>query len=259
MNAKEQLSEFRSKGYCLVKGVYPASLMEEVKAEFYENEQAFLRVQEQQGIADQVVDATHHTLVLCRKMLQLLERNKVSCFLDEFFSPKRYILNTMGLSKIRPGGKVYTQKIHRDVRTFQGATELWVNTLIMLDESTTDNGATWIMEGSEQLPEKPSDEDFWANAIQVEGSPGDVLIFHGGVWHCAGQNRTEKTRHIITPFYSAPFIKQQLDYPRAFGPDFGESCSDYLKQLLGYNALVPSSLTEFYQPDDQRFYKSDQG
>ena len=259
MDVQSKLREFRTKGYCLFREVYPASLMEDVKEEFYLMEPSFLRIQEQQGISDKVVDATHHTLVLCRRMLALLEKNKVTPFLEEFFSPKKYILNTMGLSKIRPNGSVYTQNIHRDVRTFQGATELWINTLIMLDESTADNGATWIMEGSEKLPEKPSEEEFWDKAIQVEGSPGDVLMFHGGVWHCAGENRTSRTRHIITPFYSAPFIKQQLDYPRAFGPDFGESCSPHLKQILGYNALVPSSLMEFYQSDQNRYYKSDQG
>ena len=259
MDAKKTLKEFREKGFCLIENVYPESLINEVKEEYYLMEPAFLRVQEEQGVADKVADATHHTLVLCRTMLKLLERNKVTPFLEQFFAPKKYILNTMGLSKIRPNGKVYTQNIHRDVRTFQGATELWINTLIMLDESTADNGATWIMEGSEKLSEKPSDDEFWSKAKQVEGKAGDVLIFHGGVWHCAGQNKTKHTRHIITPFYSAPFIKQQLDYPRAFGADFSKSCSPHLKQLLGYNALVPSCLTEFYQTDKKRFYKSDQG
>ena len=44
----------------------------------------------------------------------------------------------------------------------------------MLDESTADNGATWIMEGSEKLSEKPSDDEFWSKAKQVEGKAGDV-------------------------------------------------------------------------------------
>lgn len=259
MDVQKKVKEFHTKGYCLIEGVYPPSLMEDVKEEFYQMEPSFVCIQQEQGISDKVIDATHHTLVLCRTMLKLLEKNKVTSFLEEFFAPKKYILNTMGLSKIRPNGSVYTQNIHRDVRTFQGATELWVNTLIMLDESTPDNGATWIMEGSEKLAKKPSDEEFWEKAVQVVGSPGDVLIFHGGVWHCAGQNSTDNTRHIITPFYSAPFIKQQLDYPRAFGLDFAETCSPHLKQLLGYNALVPSSLYEFYQTDQKRYYKSDQG
>ena len=66
----------------------------------------------------------------------------------------------MGLSKIEPGGSVYTQKIHRDVRSFPGSTDLWINTLIMLDDSTSNNGATWIYKKSHKIANKPTDKNF---------------------------------------------------------------------------------------------------
>ena len=54
-------------------------------------------------------------------------------------------------------------------------------------------------------------------------------------------------------------MKQQLDYPRAVGYDNIDSLPEKLKQIVGYNARVPASLEEWYQPPDKRFYKKDQG
>jgi len=255
---RKVLEALNEKGWALVPEVYSKSSVATIIEEFYQYEKIFLDIQEKSGIADKVIDTTHHTPILCRKMLSILESNKVSPILDAFFDGK-YILNTMGLSKIKPNGKLYTQDIHRDVRSFHGAEKLWMNTLVMLDDSTLDNGATWVLEGSEHSVEKPGKDYFFEHAKRVEGKAGDVMLFNGHLWHCAGENSTDKTRHIITPFYTKAFIKQQFDYPRAFGPDFGNICSSHLKQVLGYNALTPTTLDEFYQKDEDRFYKSDQG
>jgi ectoine hydroxylase-related dioxygenase (phytanoyl-CoA dioxygenase family) len=63
----------------------------------------------------------------------------------------------------------------------------------------------------------------------------------------------------LTLGFTRPFMKQQLDYPRALGYDRSETLSPALRQLLGYNARVPVSLDEWYQPPDRRLYKRDQG
>lgn len=252
------ISQLQEKGWTLVQGVYDQSLMDAVKDEFYQFEDQFKTVQARKGLAEATENATHHTVVVCRKMLDLLEWTPVHDIVERFLDGK-YILNTMGLSRIPPGGNVYTQNIHRDVRTFTGETNLWVNTLIMLDDSTPENGATLMLEGSQRDAKKPEPRDFAERAVVAEGCKGDVLVFDGNIWHSAGRNRTDKPRHIITPIYSRPFIKQQLDYPRAFGPDFGRTLSPHLRQVLGYNALTPVTLEEFYQQPEDRFYKSDQG
>jgi len=54
-------------------------------------------------------------------------------------------------------------------------------------------------------------------------------------------------------------MKQQLDYPRALGYARCEALSPALRQVLGYNARVPASLDEWYQPPDKRLYKREQG
>jgi ectoine hydroxylase-related dioxygenase (phytanoyl-CoA dioxygenase family) len=165
----------------------------------------------------------------------------------------------MGASFVEPGAPIYTHKIHRDLRSFSGDCRLQINTLIMLDDSTEENGATWMASGSHRADAAPSRETFFKTAERATGRAGDVLVFDGNLWHCAGENASAKPRCIITPIFSRPFVKQALDYPAAFGPDFGDLVSEDLRQLLGYNALTPTSLREFYQPVEKRFYKSDQG
>jgi ectoine hydroxylase-related dioxygenase (phytanoyl-CoA dioxygenase family) len=53
-------------------------------------------------------------------------------------------------------------------------------------------------------------------------------------------------------------MKQLLDYPRAIGYNKMNEFNLELQQLLGYHSRVPSSLDEWYQPEEKRFYKKDQ-
>lgn len=252
------VQDLEERGWTHVPAVYRPELCQRIKDSFARAEPEFLRLQAKKGISHLVEHATHHTLVLCREMLDLLEKTDVNDVVEAWFGGK-YILSTMGLSYLPPEGRVYTQRIHRDQRSFSGNARMWLNTLVMLDDSTEDNGATWMLEGSQDRAERPEEEYFYAHAVRALGKAGDVLLFDGNIWHAAGTNTTSETRHIITPIYCRPFIKQQLDYPRAFGYDFGRTLSPHLQQVLGYRALVPATLDEFYQKDEDRFYQSDQG
>lgn len=53
-------------------------------------------------------------------------------------------------------------------------------------------------------------------------------------------------------------MKQLLDYPRALGYNEINKFNPKLQQLLGYYSRVPSSLNEWYQPEEKRFYKKNQ-
>ena len=60
-------------------------------------------------------------------MLEFLEPSTMAQILEKYFEGK-HILNTMGLSVPIADKTVYTQNIHRDVRTFTGSSKLWLNT-----------------------------------------------------------------------------------------------------------------------------------
>jgi ectoine hydroxylase-related dioxygenase (phytanoyl-CoA dioxygenase family) len=53
-------------------------------------------------------------------------------------------------------------------------------------------------------------------------------------------------------------MKQQLDYPRAVGYDELEKMSSRLQQLIGFFSRTPSTLDEWYQKPENRFYRPGQ-
>jgi len=153
----------------------------------------------------------------------------------------------------------YVGSIHRDLRTFSGDLRLMAQLLVMIDEFTEENGATYLLGGSHRLLEKPSDEVFFKGAARAVGPAGSIVMFNSNLWHAAGINRSDRPRRALTLAFTRPFMKQQLDYPRALGYARREALSPTLRQLLGYNARVPASLDEWYQPPDKRLYKREQG
>jgi len=245
-------------GWCHIPNAYSEEIIDQVNSELANLDQIYVPIQKEAGIYTESVNAYHHTIMVCPSMLKLLDPNPIHELLSAYFNGK-YILNTMGASIINPNSNIYTQKIHRDIRSHTNGLNILTNTLIMLDDSTEENGATWMFSGSHTRPDQPNSEEFYNKSVRAVGKRGDVLIFDGNIWHAAGENKSKQVRRILTPIYTKPFMKQQLDYPRAFGYDFARTISTELRQTLGYNSLVPTRLDEFYQPTDKRFYKSDQG
>jgi ectoine hydroxylase-related dioxygenase (phytanoyl-CoA dioxygenase family) len=153
----------------------------------------------------------------------------------------------------------YVGRIHRDLRSFSGPVNLMGQLLVMLDDFTEENGATYLLSGSHRLSEKPPDDLFFRDAVRAVAPAGSIVAFNSNLWHAAGVNRTLRPRRALTLVFTRPFIKQQFDYPRALGDDRAASFSPVLRQLLGYNARVPASLDEWYQVPEKRLYKRDQG
>ena len=128
----------------------------------------------------------------------------------------------------------------------------------MVDDFTKKNGGTYILPYSHLFEDKPTEEFFFENAIQIEGKPGDLLIFDSNVWHSSAPNTTNKGRRGIPITISRSFLKPLLDYPRAIGYNRMNEFNNNLQQFLGYHSRVPASLEEWNQPEENRFYKKDQ-
>jgi len=210
------------------------------------------------GVGQGTDGTVHHLPCAGGAFLELLERNPCQVLLEQYFQGP-FILNTYGGVLNLPHDTSYVGRVHRDQRTFSGALHLMVQLLVMLDDFTEENGATYLLTGSHRSAEKPPDEAFFRDADRAVGPAGSIVVFDSNLWHAAGVNRSGQPRRALTLAFTRPFIKQQLDYPRSLGYDRGESYSPALRQLLGYNARVPASLDEWYQPPDNRLYKRDQG
>lgn len=216
-------------------------------------------IQVKNGVAADADRTVHHLVGLKPSFLDYIDASApMAPYLEHYFQG-RCILNSFGGAINTRGHTSYAQRIHRDIRSYSGDMPLLLNTLVMLDDFTTDNGATYMLTGSHKRAEKPNDAAFYAAAERTVGPAGSVLVFNSNVWHAGGDNTTDRARRSVTPMYCKPFIKQQYDYPRAVGYDRGDELAPHTRQILGYNARVPASLDEWYQPPEHRMYKGDQG
>jgi ectoine hydroxylase-related dioxygenase (phytanoyl-CoA dioxygenase family) len=211
---------------------------------------------------DEVTDGTiHHLLAhnepIYLELLRIFCDSEIYSFVKEFFHGN-FILNSYGGLKNIPSKPSYVTNIHRDIRFFSGDFPLMLNLLIMLDDFTLENGATYLLAGSHKKDKRPDINEFYEKSDRAIGKKGNILFFNSNLWHAAGINNSPNERRAITITFSKPFMKQQFDYCRAIGYESIESMSIELQQIIGYFSRTPSSLHEWYQKPENRFYRPDQ-
>ena len=254
MNTPENYRhQLEAKGYCH----FPNSLSQELVNR--------LRLQ-----IDKVIDEDierQHT----RGQYSYLAQNKGDCFVELLeLSPLQghidsilgdtCIIHSYNMIRIAPNIENSIQNnIHRDSPRFCRPYLLSFQILYLIDDFTIENGATYLLAGSHKTESKPTDEDFYAEADRMIGKAGDAVVFDSTVWHAGGHNETTKHRRGITVVYTRPFMKQQIDLPRATNPEVIGQLSTRGKRLLGFDARVPASIEEFMLPAGQRLYKPNQG
>jgi hypothetical protein len=257
-NAKEALAILDLYGWVLIPEILEEKvkncLANAIKRAYTVNR----KIQVANGVSQGNDGSVHHLPLIDEVFIEFLENHFCNEILEEFFGGP-YILNTFGGVLNLPNNLSYVGAIHRDQRTFSGELPLMGQLLVMLDDFTLDNGATYFLDGSHRMPEKPEEQNFFATASRAVGRAGSIVLFNSNIWHAAGVNYSDTPRRALTLAFSKPFIKQQLDYPRALGYERASKLSPNLLQMLGYNSRVPTSLDEWYQPLELRFYKRNQG
>ncbi|MFU8817380.1 MAG: phytanoyl-CoA dioxygenase family protein [Pseudomonadales bacterium] len=221
--------------------------------------QACREIQIRNGVADGTAGTSHHLVVFEGAFLEFLEDLPLYPYLCAYFDGGPFILNSFGgVSNFRADSSSYVGKVHRDIRSWSGDLHLMMNMLVMLDDFTPENGATWLMPQSHRLAAQPADDEFFAVAEQAVAPRGSIVLFNSNLWHAAGKNTTPCTRRGLTPMFTKPFYKPQFDYCRFFG-DRVTGFSPLVQQLLGYHARVPADLDEWYRKPESRMYRPDQG
>lgn len=215
-------------------------------------------IQKINGISQNMEGTLHHLIESDNFALKFLDR--LYCHEEmKAFLGGNYIVNAFGGVMNSKDNRPYVQNIHRDVRSFMDADKTMVQMMVLLDDFTIENGATYMLSGSHQIADKPDDNYFYENADRALAKKGSIILFDSNLWHAAGKNTTGGNRRVLTISYTKPQFKQQFDYPRFLGYEFGESLSDGLRQILGYKSRIPATLDEYYQPLNKRMYQPDQG
>lgn len=237
-----------TEGYVVIPAFIHSSLLDNLRHDLSIAYDKCREIQVKNGV--NMEGSAHHIVGMGASFFSYLERfEEIDDRLKGYFGGK-YIINTFGGNILRQGNS-YANYIHRDQRS-HSLDNLMLNTLLMLDDFTADNGATRFMRDGHRLLDKPSGEEFDKNSFQITGHAGDLILFNANMWHKAGENRTENPRRALTVIFSRPFIKPQFAYdklPGVFSP--------YVRQLMGHHARVPETHEQFYQK--KHYYEKDQG
>lgn len=247
-----------SAGWLVVPDAVPTPMLDAIVAQLDPALALRDRIRAANGVAGNNDGTLHHLLGDHPVFVQALDAiEPFSDRLAEFFSGK-FILNSYGGVINRRDATAYVHNVHRDIRFASDGRRFMLNILVMLDDFTEANGATYLLSGSHREASKPEDERFRREAHRAKGRRGSMLFFDSRVWHATGLNTTAQPRRALTLTLTSPFFKQQLDYPRMLGPECAEGLSPFARQVVGFNARVPASLEEYYRPVAERFYQRGQ-
>jgi len=155
--------------------------------------------------------------------------------------------------------KVFQNTFHRDFPRYLNGYLASVNTFFAIDRFTRENGATFVVPGSHQKCDAPSNVAVKATALPVECDAGSMLVFDSTLWHAAGHNMSGKDRLSINQQFTRSWIKQQMDYVRALGEEVVLRQPPRTQQLLGHYTRVVTSLDEYYRSENERLYRKGQG
>jgi ectoine hydroxylase-related dioxygenase (phytanoyl-CoA dioxygenase family) len=252
----EQTKRVLTEGFTVVEDAVPAATAGELReslAALVAQQRA--TVDERTAVDDYMV---HNPMMLDRRFLDLLENPAIVSALDTFLGPTS-ILYAYTSSSMPAGGSNYSRRVHVDSpRVIPGyITNLGV--IVALDDFTDDNGATYFLPRSFERVEPPTEGEFFANAQRVYPRRGDLVVFNARTWHYGGVNTTDRDRHAVTLNACRAYMRQRFDYPRLIGDQMTATLTPTLRRILGFDVRVPTSLDEYYLPEDQRLYKANQG
>lgn len=104
---------------------------------------------------------------------------------------------------------------HRDIRYWRFARNELITVWLALGNEHVDNGALRVIPGSHRLdikpeqldpldflrPDAPENAALFTQGMAVELNAGDVLLFHSGLFHAAGPNKTNDVKMSVAFAY----------------------------------------------------------
>jgi ectoine hydroxylase-related dioxygenase (phytanoyl-CoA dioxygenase family) len=252
----ELLRVIRERGFAVVPGVLDIETVAEMRRELERAVAEDLAAWQGKTYPDAWM--VHNLMVRSPVFARFLENPVLHAYLTPLLGDT-CILYAYTSSSMPPAGANSSHRVHVDSpRVIAG---YWTNVGVMvaLDDYTTENGATRFLPYSFEREEPPSLAEFLEQSEETTPRAGEAVIFNARTWHMGGANRTTSARHAITLNVCRSFMRQRFDYPRLVGEETLSHVGEVGKRFLGFYVRVPTSLDEYYLPEEQRLYRSGQG
>jgi len=247
------IKQFKNDGACIVKNVLDGEKVQLLKRELNQAREEDL--QERPDVFDSGM--VHNCMLRGREMAKLLDNPVMNAYIKEVLSPT-FILYAYQSSSLPPGGNNYGSRVHRDCPRFIPDYITNAGVFFLLDDFNLENGATYYLKGSHKKNHVPDEKTFHENASRLICQAGDMVIINALLIHAAGVNKTDKIRHALTMNFCRSYMRQRFDFCRMVDEDFIQSLGEDGRRLMGWNVRVPTSLDEFYLPEEERLYKPGQ-
>ncbi len=217
--------------------VYGFTILERVLTEVEADamREALIRCEREVGEAHTHRGSARHVSnlpVLDRVFHKTIDHPRTLPILEHFLG-ESMILGSLNSRIVRPGDGY--QELHGDIPKvmLNRDSPVMMNTVWMLDEFTSEIGATRCVPGSHKsgwaLPPEGLELKYMVEAVAPIGS---VLVFNGQTWHGGGKNTGKKSRHALFGHYRKEMCIFQLDPHDGFPEEWFDELTDRQKQLM---------------------------
>jgi ectoine hydroxylase-related dioxygenase (phytanoyl-CoA dioxygenase family) len=256
MKIEDHVSEIRSRGYSLLRGIISKELVGDYRTRLQ------VLVERQSlpdgSLGDADHNMVHNPMFLDAAFLNILEIPTLIEVIDGVLG-ETAILYAFQTSSMPSDGTNYSRRIHVDSPRVIPNYITNLGFIIPLDDFTPENGATEFLPYSFERIDQPSEDEFSTNAELVVAEAGDLICSNARLWHRGGLNSTREVRHALTLNICRSFMRQRFDFPRMVPLEIIPKLTTVQKRLLGFQVRMPSSMAEYYVPEDRRLYLSNQG
>jgi ectoine hydroxylase-related dioxygenase (phytanoyl-CoA dioxygenase family) len=239
-------------GYAIVPAVLPPDLLAELK---HETLAAIQKEADYHGRTDYA----DYGLVLLNALYggSFLKVFEVDALIEpfEWVLGEGCIVYAYGSSSMPPQSGNVSCRIHVDCPRLIPGYITNLGGMMLLNDLTEENGATWFLPGSHVMPEPPDKEHFYSHGKRVIAPAGSVFYFNTRLWHAGAPNHTDCWRHTLAINMCRPYMKQRLDIPRAMAHMDLSGVPRRTLQKLGFLSQVPASYDEYYAPKELRKFQ----
>ncbi len=166
----------------------------------------------------------------------------------EYVLGSEYKLGSLNARSARPHSD-WVQPFHCDMGALPDEKGYSVcNIVWMLDDFTTENGATRCIPGSHAWGKLPQDvlTDLVASHPEetlITGESGTVVVMNAHLWHGGTANRTAKARLAMHSFYCRRDLPQQQYQKKLLRPEVQQCLTPELRRLLALDDQLNDKLS----------------
>lgn len=244
--------EFHETGFLLRENIIQADVVKELKDQLEKS----IELEAKRHTGQQFLD---YGMLLAAPvyggpLLRLIEFEPLFSAVNELLG-EACIVHVYTSSSLPPFSQNYGTRIHRERSNKYPNIADFVAMIILLDDFTEQNGATWYLPGSHRMVAPPDSDSFYRHAKRLVAPAGSVFYFDWRLYHAGGENQTQYWRHALAMGLTPAYQKQKIDLPRAIPAEFAKGINDFARQKLGYFSQPPVSVEDYYKPVSERSYR----